>query len=210
MRHLSIRATVLGVFGLMSLSTLMLVMLNVKLDSAEGELKRKQEIRYRSFLLADELRQSSDDLTRLARTYVVTGDAAYEQQYNDILDIRNGKKPRPQEYYRIYWDFVAADGKKPRADGPTIALQELMKQAGFTDAEFAKLREAQANSDALVKTEVIAMNAVKGLFDDGKGNFTVHAAPNHAMARELMPNTAYHQYNAQIMKPVDELFVLLD
>ena len=210
MRHLSIRATVLGVFGLMSMSILMLVMLNFKLDSAQNELKLKQEIRYRSYLLADELRQSSDDLTRLARTYVVTGDAAYEQQYNDILDIRNGKKPRPQEYYRIYWDFVAADGKKPRADGPTIALQELMKQAGFTEAEFAKLREAQANSDALVKTEVIAMNAVKGLFDDGKGNFTVHAAPNHAMARELMHNTAYHQYKAQIMKPVDEFFVLLD
>src|SRR4051794_37733623 len=97
MRHLSICATFLVVFGLMSLSTLMLVLLNLKLDSAQEDLKRKQEIRYRSYLLADELRQSSDDLTRLARTYVVTGEAAYEQQYNDILDIRNGKKPRPQE-----------------------------------------------------------------------------------------------------------------
>jgi methyl-accepting chemotaxis protein len=209
-RHLSIRATFLGVFGLMSLSTVLLVLLTLKLDSAQEDLKSKQEIRYRSYLLADELRQSSDDLTRLARTYVVTGDPAYEQQYNDILDIRNGKKPRPQEYYRIYWDFVAADGQKPRPDGATIALQELMKQAGFTDAEFAKLREAQANSDALVKTEVIAMNAVKGLFDDGKGNFTVHGAPNHAMARDLMHNAAYHRYKAQIMKPVDEFFVLLD
>src|SRR5436853_5304725 len=114
MRHLSIRATFLGVFSLMCLSTLLLVLLNIKLDRAQEDLKQKQEIRYRSYLLADELRQSSDDLTRLARTYVVTGDAAYEQQYNDILDIRNGKKPRPQAYYRIYWDFVAADGKKPR------------------------------------------------------------------------------------------------
>src|SRR5689334_1289293 len=111
MRHLSIRATFLGVFGLMSLSTVLLAVLNVKLDSTQEDLKHKQDIRYRSFLLADELRQSSDDLTRLARTYVVTDDPAYEQQYNDILDIRNGKKPRPEEYYRIYWDFVAADGK---------------------------------------------------------------------------------------------------
>jgi methyl-accepting chemotaxis protein len=168
----------------------LLVLLTLKLDSAQEDLERKQDIRYRSYLLADELRQSSDDLTRLARTYVVTGDTAYEQQYNDILDIRNGKKPR--------------------ADGPAIALQELMKQAQFTDAELTKLREAQANSDVLGKTEVIAMNAVKGLFDDGKGNFTVRAAPNHAMARELMHNAAYHQYKAQIMKPVDEFFVLLD
>ena len=33
-----------------------------------------EERRYQSRLLADELRQSSDDLTRLARTYVVTAD----------------------------------------------------------------------------------------------------------------------------------------
>jgi methyl-accepting chemotaxis protein len=210
MRQSSIHATFLGVFSLMSLATVLLVILTIKLDFAQDDLKEKQEIRYRSYLLADELRQSSDDLTRLARTYVVTGNAAYEQQYNDILDIRNGKKPRPQEYYRIYWDFVAADGKQPRADGPAVALQDLMKQAGFTDTEFAKLREAQANSDALVKTEVIAMNAVKGLFDDGKGNFTVHGQPNQAMARELMHSPAYHQYKAQIMKPVDEFFVLLE
>lgn len=35
--------------------------------------------RYRSYLLADELRQSSDDLTRLARTFVVSGDAKWEK-----------------------------------------------------------------------------------------------------------------------------------
>ena len=87
------------------------------------------EARYRSYLLADELRQSSDDLTRLARTYVVSGDAKYEQQYLAILDIRNGKKARPQHYERIYWDFVAAGNDKPSPDGETAALQDLMTKA---------------------------------------------------------------------------------
>jgi methyl-accepting chemotaxis protein len=156
------------------------------------------------------LRQSSDDLTRLARTYVVTGDAKYEQQYMDILDIRNGKKPRPQNYERIYWDFVAAGNSKPRPDGETIALSELMKRAGFTDQEFGKLKEAQNNSDALVRTEVIAMNAVKGLFDDGTGKFVKKDAPDMEMARKLVHSDDYHKYKAQIMKPVDEFFELLD
>ncbi len=44
-----------------------------------------------------------------------------------------------------------------------------MKKEGFTDAEFAKLTEAQKNSDGLVVAETIAMNAVKGLFDEGMG-----------------------------------------
>jgi hypothetical protein len=41
----------------------LLILLTLKLDSAQEDLKGKQEIRYRSYLLADELRQSSDDLT---------------------------------------------------------------------------------------------------------------------------------------------------
>ena len=61
-------------------------------NAAYQEVRRADESRYQSYLLADELRQSSDDLTRLARTFVVTGDARYEQQYLDILAIRNGNK----------------------------------------------------------------------------------------------------------------------
>ena len=76
--------------------------------------------RYNSYLLADELRQSSDDLTRLARTYVVSGDAKWEQQYFEILDIRNGKKPRPAEYEKIYWDFKAAGVTPPRGMDKTV------------------------------------------------------------------------------------------
>ncbi len=67
-----------------------------QLDSLEQQVDRLSLIRYQSYQAADELRQSSDDLTRLGRTYVVTGDEKYEKMYMDILDIRNGKKPRPR------------------------------------------------------------------------------------------------------------------
>ena len=45
---------------------------------------------YGSYKLADELRKSSDDLTRMARTYVVTGNPVYEEYFRRILAIRNG------------------------------------------------------------------------------------------------------------------------
>ena len=166
--------------------------------------------RYNSYLLADELRQSSDDLTRLARTYVVSGDAKWEQQYFEILDIRNGKKPRPAEYEKIYWDFKAAGVTPPRGMDKTVSLNELMKQAGFTDAEFAKLKEAANNSDDLVKTETVAMNMVKGLYDDGKGNYSVKGEPNLEKARMMMHDLKYHQDKAKIMKPVDEFLTAVD
>jgi len=208
--RLSIKRIFLAFFAItVVLATLTMLSL-LRVSSKEAEAKKAADSRYQSYLLADELRQSSDDLTRLARTYVVSGEAAYEQQYMDILAIRNGQKPRPQHYERIYWDFVAAGAPVPPSSGQTIALSELMKRAGFTDQEFAKLKEAEANSNELVRTEVIAMNAVKGKFDDGKGGFTREAPPDPEMARKIMHDQAYHQNKAKIMRPVNEFLSLLD
>ncbi|MEI6080981.1 MAG: methyl-accepting chemotaxis protein [Verrucomicrobiota bacterium] len=176
----------------------------------QKEITAAQERRYQSYLLADELRQSSDDLTRLARTYVVTGDLKYEAQYWTILAIRNGQAPRPLNYERIYWDFMAVEGVKPRPDGRTVPLQQLMKEQGFTDREFALLKEAQSNSDGLVRIETVAMNAIKGLFDDGNGNFTRKGEPDPELARKLMHSTEYHADKAKIMKPIDEFFTVLE
>jgi hypothetical protein len=120
----------------------------------QKSLIESQEIRHISYLRADELRQSSDDLTRLGRTYVVSGDNRYEKMYMDVLAIRNGEKPRPEKYERIYWDFVINYGQKPRKDAKKISLNEMMKQLGFTENEFKKLATAQANSDNLVNMEV--------------------------------------------------------
>lgn len=164
-----------------------------------------------SYKLADELRQSSDDLTRLGRTYVVTNDPFYEKQYHDILDIRNGKKPRPEEYHRVYWDFVAGGINKPRPDSNVQKpLNDIMKEAGFTDAEFAKLKEANDNSNRLVALEEKAMNAVKGLFEDSNGKYTIKGEPDMKLARDLFHSKTYHEEKAKVMKPIDEFFVMME
>lgn len=181
-----------------------------RLGAANTQLANINQNRYASYLLADELRQSSDDLTRLARTYVVSGDAEYERQYFEILDIRNGKRPRPQHYDKIYWDFRAAGLEVPLGTDTTAALQTLMKQAGFAEAEFAKLKEAENNSNELVQTETVAMNLVKGKLADGKGGFTLEGAPDPAKAQAMMHDKNYHLSKAKIMKPVNEFLYLLD
>lgn len=181
-----------------------------QLGIAFNAVSKANESRYTSYLLADEMRQSSDDLTRLARTYVVTGDPKWERQYQEILDIRNGNKPRPNAYEKIYWDFRAADIDPGNGTGASIALNELMKRAGFTDAEFAKLKEAGDKSNDLVKTETIAMNLVKGRYSDGNGGFTKIGEPDLDKAREMMHGKSYHEYKAKVMKPVDEFLTMLD
>src|SRR5438105_1291772 len=69
-------------------------------------LVENQHVRLESYRLADELRQTSDDLTRFARSYAVTLDPKFERYYSDVLAIRKGEKPRPEDYDRIYWDLV--------------------------------------------------------------------------------------------------------
>ncbi len=187
---MTIRSTFISVYTVTLLLLAALVILSIFMMQNQSALSHAEKNRYESYLLADELRQSSDDLTRLARTYVSTQDSKYEDTYWDILAVRGGKKPR--------------------ADGRTIALNDLMKKAGFTDAEFGKLTEAGDNSNDLVTTETIAMNAIKGLYDDGSGNYVVKKDPDPEMARRIMFDDKYHKDKAKIVRPIDEFFVMLD
>ena len=156
----------------------------------QRSLNQAQANRYESYRLAHELRTSSEELTRLARTYVVTGDPAYEQQYWRVLAIRNGELSRP--------------------DGQTIDLRTLMQQQGFTAEEFAKLKEAEDNSNALVTTETIAMNAIKGQFADGRGGYTNQADPDLELARRIMHDEQYHTDKEVIMDPITEFEQMID
>lgn len=164
----------------------------------QRDLLSAQARRYRSYLLADELRQSSDDLTRLARTYAVTGDERFRRHYAAILAIRNGELPRPLAPERVYWDFLAAADDKPRPDGPAAPLQDLMRKEGFTEEEMRLLRESQDNSDALVTLETEAMGSVKA----------GAAATGEAVAR--LHGHDYHREKARIMAPIDRFFELVD
>lgn len=187
-----------------------LALAQIRLSVLNQHLSDTHLNRYQSYLLADELRQSSDDLTRLARTYVLTSEQKYEDFYNQILAIRNGEVARPQHYQRIYWDFYGAEGRPPHpASEQKVALLDLMKQAGFTTEELEKLAEANRNSNDLVNTEVVAMNAVKGLVPDGAGHFVAGKA-DLEKARALMHDATYHVNKARIMRPIDDFFLLLD
>ncbi len=170
-----------------------------RLGAATAGVAAAYEVRYNSYLLADEMRQSSDDLTRLARTYVVSGERKWKDQYQEVLDIRAGKVPRPAQYHKVYWDFRAADIRPARGEEPAMALTDLMKRAGFTTEEFAKLAEAERNSNDLVRTETLAMSALEG------GN-----PADRANAQALMHDENYHKFKAKIMEPVNEFFDAVD
>ncbi len=207
---MNINNTMKLVFVVIGLGIIISVATVLQLNGLLQQVDTMAKVRYQSYQAADELRQSSDDLTRLGRTYVLTGDETYEKMYMDILAIRNGDKPRPQNYHTIYWDLVLNYGEKPKPDGNRVSLQAMMEELGFSDQEFRLLKEAQGNSDALVSMEVRAMNAVKGLYPDASGNYTKRGEPDLSMAAQLLHSKQYHKEKAKIMAPIDEFFNALE
>ena len=200
------------VFFLVSAGLLVLLaVFGVLLFFGQRQVERQHQARYRSFLLADELRQTSDDLTRLARTYVVAGDPEVEAMYWKVLAIRNGEAPRPREYERPYWDLVVGEpGFVPDESGEKISLRALMQHQGFTAAEFVKLKESEDNSNRLVQTELEAFNAMKGVFRGPDGRFEVRGEPDPELARTILFDEPYYRAKASIMKPVAEFYALID
>jgi len=196
-------ATYYVLFGVVAVIVVLLV-------KNQKDLTQSQKVRYESYLLAEHLRQSSEDLTRMARTYVTTGDPQFEDYYWHILAIRNGTKPRPENYKDFYWGIIPLDANALGPNAQIVPLQTLMKDKGFTDAEFAKLKEAQDASDDLVRTEEIAMAAMKGFYDDGTGRFTKPGPPDQKMAIRLMFSADYHRHKGSILKPIDVFFAMLD
>jgi hypothetical protein len=72
----------------------LLIFLSSQVLGTLDDITEAERQKHRSFQLANELFQSSEDLTKMARSYVTTGDSIYERLFFEILDIRNGKRPR--------------------------------------------------------------------------------------------------------------------
>ncbi len=207
---MSIKRLITSIFIVMILFCLLLASLVFKLQANQQKLQQSHINRYQSYLLADELRQSSDDLTRFVRSYAVSGEPRFKQYYMDVLAIRNGEKARPLQYHRIYWDLLIGDGIKPRANGSAKSLLSLMMDAGFSEPELQMLETSKRKSDTLVLTE---LNAIKTLkehqFEINNPLYSTTISKNKTVLDDLF-NSRYHQQKAQIMRPVDDFFDLLD
>jgi PAS domain S-box-containing protein len=167
---------------------------------SEGEFDRANDLRVQSLFLADELRQSSDDLSRMAVAFVATGEPAFRESYREVLDIRDGRRARPATYGRVYWSFTAStDPAQHRDPDKPVALLDLIHQLGLSPLESAKLDEAKARSDALSSVEERAMELAAGGSDDGS---------RRSLA--MLHDAAYFRAKAAIMTPIDEFSVLME
>ena len=186
-----------------------LVVCLFQLKSISNQESQSDTERYQSYLIADRLRQSSDDLTAMARLYVSTGEKKYREYYNQILAIRNGTAPRPAKYDEPYWDLVIANKTIQKFTAPK-SLAEMMLELHFTLKEYALLIDSENNSNQLAQTEIKAMNIFEGKYDDGTGHYTIQGKPNPQMAQLMLFSDDYMKAKSRVMKPIRNFFDQVD
>jgi len=163
-------------------------------SSKNEEQNKSSHTRYLSYILADEFRQTSMDLTRLGRVYVATGEQKYWDAYWDIVKWRSGEIKRPE-----YVDELLYRGQLKKQS-------EIMKELNFTSQEFALLDEAGVNSAALIKTETQAMESIKA-GQIIQGPFSPLVGENvRDFALRIVFNDDYHGEVTKIMEPVNKFF----
>lgn len=155
----------------------------------------------KSLNLANELRQSSDDLTRMARSYVVTGNKRYKQNFYKILAIRNGLVARPNYYPATYWYL---SNNLNQATTKAVPLKSIMKNMGFTKQEFELLNKAQNRSDklALIEEKAFAILDANAL----------NTEPNSSrlLATNLLFSAQYQNEKIAIMQPIQQFIALVE
>jgi len=210
-KYFSMRQIVSALSVVVALLLALLIALSVAASEAEDRVAIASERREQTQRLVAELRQGADDLSRLARSFVATGEYQAERQYQAIAEIRDGRRPRPEHYERIYWDLVDADGRPPRPDSAVIVpLGELMQQAGFSRDEMAKVEEVRSRSGAVLAIELRAMELVRRHTRD---RVLIDAALREdplEQARRLLHDPRYELARAAMMRPLEALQAMLD
>ena len=150
-------------------------------------------------LLADELRMTTNGLTRMARGYIVKGDPVYKQGFQKIIDIRDGLQPRPSGHHQTYWDLILPGEKNYfTKTSETVSLLELIRRIGITKAEFAKLAEAKTNADAMSRMEMEAMSIADS------------AQANRDKALFFLDSIEHHNAKVAVRDPIDDFYTMLN
>ncbi|MBI2420090.1 MAG: PAS domain S-box protein [Ignavibacteriales bacterium] len=205
---MSLKKQFLIVFGIQLLMVSGLGLLSHLLFRNQQNLSKSQESQFHSYLLADELRKSTEELSRLANAYIATGNPDFENEYWALINIRNGKSPRPFTNSILNNVFVTGTDQSLHRDSITISLLDLILRETFTSIEIAKLSEAYKNSEELVKLEQIAMNAAAGLFDDGSGRFLIRKDPDRNFSIHFLHDTTYIGKKTAFIKHLAEFHAM--
>ncbi len=174
----------------------MFLFIRIKKNSADIiELLHRKE---RLFLVANELKQSSEDLTRLCRLFVVTGGKQhYADAYKNIVLWRSGKIPRPETF------------EKELFPKRKISQIDLLKELGCTKTELDLLEKSSVLSEQLISIEQQAMETIRKK-EYVLGSCDMREDENYfRFANRIVNDQNYNAEVTKIMQPINTFHSVL-
>jgi len=189
-------------FIILEIATAVLIMvafvLALIINSTKTRLTLVQKKQVVLLLMAQEIKEVSDQLTNTARAFVATGDPEYFRQYEEIVAWKNGNIVRPATCHHLL------------SPGKMISQHDLLKQLGCSKSEMELLVKSADLSNALVGVESQAMACIRrNKFV--KGTLSMKEGETFKdFALRIMYDENYTSSVAEIIKPMNEFFLKLD
>ncbi len=163
---------------------------NEKIQTLESEKSQALSV-------IDRVQQSSEDLTKMVRAYVSTGDDRFINYFNDILAIRAGKMERPRNYDSTFWAETMATGRKHQSVGQKESLTDILSKSHFSPFEEVLIQKALSTSNELADIENAAIKQAKTLFALGN-------TQQLSSALDPLYGTSYFSIKSEIMSYIDQ------
>ncbi|MBN8488402.1 MAG: response regulator, partial [Burkholderiales bacterium] len=198
-------------FGLVTVALLVhglfLLVIMRAYDAASEATARRDDAMH----LVDELHHETNRLSALVRSYVDTAHPRYLRYYYDILAIRQGEKPAPDDAHGLYWEQVVSGQREHRlAQGQGVSLLERLRRLQADAAEQQALKDIVAATEALGRLEQVAFAATQGLYDPARREFVSDGQADTPFARTVVHSHEYELAHARLVEQVARLEQLTD
>ncbi|MGP1438135.1 MAG: methyl-accepting chemotaxis protein [Treponema sp.] len=195
-KSLSFKFTRLALFTTAFLAIMFVLVLRI--ITRKNQLVEAQKQQVILLLMAEEMKQTSKELTNFCRAFVATGDNKYKKEYEETVAWRNGNMPRPSNVHHLL------------SPGVMISQRELLKKLGCSRAELDLLSKSVDFSNALVSVENQAMDSItRGKYV--KGPFSMNPEEElRTFALRIVYDDNYVKHANLIMAPIEEFLLTLD
>ena len=206
--RMSIRNLIMTISTIFLALMISLAVLGVWLLEAEKTQLQMQHESQEAVRLAREIKDSSDEMSRMAQLYVQRGDQKYETYFKTIADLRNGLKPHPIDFSLSYWDLILANKIELNDYGETYSLEEELDKLTIPAIEKETLVSAKFESDMLMAAELDIINQAKSIYQSGEKFSPVEKDTMLHELNEHLTNIENNTIKANFADLIDEFLNL--
>jgi len=175
---------------------LILLALALGFRSTQAELHRAERLLLSAREMAHKARVKNNDLQLLAADTILGGDR------NALREYERRARPEPTDADYPNSEILA----KLREGLRTVKT----RAATFVGDEIVKFENAISEATKQRQTETKAINALRGLFHDSKGEYTIEANPDPELATQLLMDPEYKKTARAVQSDFSNFLSSLD